>query len=216
MKTLSRPRGAVPVALCFALCVACGARAGSEPAEAPTAPPPAPADPAPVEPASAEAAPEAAPAAPERLASDILSVPDKAWVFSFEGSATYEKAKADCDARFAEDPRERARCLAKARDSFTADAMEFKRDDAGNDVWVIYRNESARLVQVYSVQIEYAEQDGDSVKIRKVGGERGKALLFSGQKEFEVKLGGEYTLELQDDKHGLLAYDARLGFIAPR
>src|SRR5690606_36312957 len=147
----------VTVALCFALCVACGARTGSEPDEAPAAAPPASAEPAPAE-ATAEPAPEAAPATPERLASDILSVPDKAWVFSFEGSATYEKAKADCDARFAEDPQGRARCLTKARDSFTADAMEFKRDDAGNDVWVIYRSQSARLVQVYSVQIEYAEQ----------------------------------------------------------
>ncbi len=40
-----------------------------------------------------------------------------------------------------------------------------------------------------------------------------KPILFSGVDEFKVKLGGEYSLELQDDKHGLLAYDARLGFI---
>jgi hypothetical protein len=28
-----------------------------------------------------------------------------------------------------------------------------------------------------------------------------------------VKLGGEYSMELEDQKHGVLAYDARLGFI---
>ena len=46
--------------------------------------------------------------------------------------------------------------------------------------------------------------------------EKGKPILFSGVNEFKVKLGGEYSLELQDEKHGLLAYDARLGFITTK
>jgi hypothetical protein len=174
----------------------CGPRA-SEPAQAPAAEAPKPTEPAP----------------PSRLPSEILSVPDKAWVFSFEGSAAYDKAKVACDESFKEDPRGKAKCITKARDQFTADAMEFTRDDAGNDVWVIYRTKSNRLEQVYSVKIEYGEQGADTVSIKKLGGEKGKPILFSGVNEFKVKLGGEYSLELQDDKHGLLAYDARLGFI---
>jgi hypothetical protein len=186
----------------------CGQRA-SEPAQAPAAEAPKPAEPAPkaAEPVASEPAP------PSRLPSEILSVPDKAWVFSFEGSAAYDKAKVACDESFADDPRGKAKCITKARDQFTADAMEFTRDDAGNDVWVIYRTKSNRLEQVYSVKIEYGEQGADTVSIKKLGGEKGKPILFSGVNEFKVKLGGEYSLELQDDKHGLLAYDARLGFI---
>jgi hypothetical protein len=195
------------------LSAACAPRA-SEPAQAPTAEATKPAEPAapaaPAEPAASE------PAAPGRLPSEILSVPDKAWVFSFEGSAAYDKAKAACDERFAQDPAGKAKCVTKARDEFTADAMEFTRDDAGNDVWVIYRTKSNRLVQVYSVKIEYGEQGADTVNIKKVGGEKGKPILFAGLNEFKVKLGGEYSLELQDDKHGLLAYDARLGFITTK
>jgi hypothetical protein len=164
-------------------------------------------------PAATEAPPAEETAAPGKLPSEILSVPDKAWLFSFEGSAAYDKAKADCDERFKEEPAPRARCITKARDAFTADAMEFTRDAAGNDVWVIYRTQSNKLVQVYSVQIEYGEQAADTVKIKKLGRERGNPVLFSGVSEFKVKLGGEYSLELEDAKHGLLAYDARLGFI---
>jgi hypothetical protein len=196
------------LAIFAALGAACAPRA-SEPAQAPTppaAPPPPPSTPAPP--------PE--PPAPARLASEILSVPDKAWVFSFEGSAAYDKAKTECDERFKQDPAARSRCITKARDAFTADAMEFTRDDAGHDVWVIYRTQSNRLVQVYSVQIEYGEQNGDTVNIKKLGKEKGKAVLFSGVNEFQVKLGGEYSLELTDAKHGLLAYDARLGFITTK
>jgi hypothetical protein len=195
-------------ALFACLGAGCGQRA-SEPAQAPAAEAPKPAEPAPAaaEPVASEPAP------PGRLPSEILSVPDKAWVFSFEGSAAYDTAKAACDESFADDPRGKVKCITKARDQFTADAMEFTRDDAGNDVWVIYRTKSNRLEQVYSVKIEYGEQGTDTVSIKKLGGEKGKPILFSGVNEFKVKLGGEYSLELQDDKHGLLAYDARLGFI---
>lgn len=146
--------------------------------------------------------------------SEVLSVPDKAWVFSFEGSDAYGKAKESCDERFKEDPAGRARCITKARDTFTADAMEFTRDAAGNDVWVVYRTKSNKLVKVYSVQIEYGQQEGDTVSIKKLGHETGKPVLFSGVPEFKVKLGGEYNMELQDTQHGTLAYDARLGYIS--
>src|SRR5690349_18353276 len=94
-------------AVLSSLVLACGSQGAAEPARAPAAeaapptPPPAP--------APAEAAPAAeAEATPSRLPSEILSVPDKAWVFSFEGSAAYQTAKADCDERFKEDPAARA------------------------------------------------------------------------------------------------------------
>lgn len=205
--TLRILRTAGASAALVALAGGCASRA-SEPAQAP-APEAAQPEPPPPEP---EPAPEEE-KTPARLPSDILSVPDKAWVFSFEGSAAYDKAKAECDQKFKDDPGARARCITKARDTFTADAMEFTRDDAGHDVWVIYRTQSNRLVKVYSVQIEYGEQGSDTVNIKKLGGEKGKPVLFSGVNEFQVKLGGEYSLEMTDAKHGLVAYDARLGFI---
>jgi hypothetical protein len=187
----------------------CAPAAGSAPPAAAPAAAAAPAVASEAAPPAAEA--EAAP--PSRVVSEVLSGPDKAWVFSFEGSASYDKAKTGCDERFKDDPAGRARCISKARDTFTADAMEFTHDDAGNDIWVIYRTKSNKLIKVYSVPIEYGAQEGDTVSIKKVGRETGKPLLFSGVSEFKVKLGGEYNLELQDAQHGLLTYDARLGFI---
>lgn len=168
-------------------------------------------------PAPEPAPPPAAPEEPKPAAqtvSEVLSGPDKAWVFSFEGSSAYDKAKSGCDERFKDDPAGRARCITKARDTFTADAMEFTHDAAGNDIWVIYRTKSNKLIKVYSVQIEYGAQEGDTVSIKKLGRETGKPVLFSGVSEFKVKLGGAYSLELQDSQHGTLSYDARLGFIA--
>lgn len=211
---LPRPRFAVLVlASASFFSSACASSSNAE--EPKTAAELAPAAPPPDAPQPEPAVPAEPPPA-QKMASEILSVPDKAWVFSFEGSTRYERAKAECDQRFANDPGARARCITKARDAFTADAMEFTRDAAGNDVWVIYRTKNDKLIKVYSVPIAYGEQDGDSVQIKKVGPEQGKPLLFAGVPEFEVKLGGEYTLELSDQKHGVLAYDARLGFITTR
>lgn len=195
----------------FLIVSGCGPRPGATPAPAEPATPEASPEPVESEPAPVAEAPGAA---PTRAASDILAGEDKAWVFSFEGSDAYDKAKASCDERFKEDPAGRARCITRARDHYTADAMEFTRDDAGNDVWVIYRAKSKRLIKVYSVKIEYGEQVGDTVSIKKLGAETGKPLLFSGVSEFKVKLGGEYSLELEDARHGLVSYDARLGLIA--
>ena len=156
---------------------------------------------------------EAAPAQPEPAvrASEVLSAPDKAWVFSFRGSAAYEKAEKRCDERYAEDLAARARCITKARDAFTADAMEFTRDESGRDVWVIYREKQNKMIQIYSVPIEYGEQTGDTVTIRKLGRGTGKALLFPDVQEFKVTLADEYSLQLDDKRHGRLSYDARLG-----
>jgi hypothetical protein len=88
------------------------------------------------------------------MASEVLSAPDKAWVFSFRGSAAYEQAEKNCDKKHTEDLAARARCITKARDAFTADAMEFTRDDSGQAVWVIYREKQSKLIQVYSVPFE--------------------------------------------------------------
>lgn len=201
-KTLSSAGALVALAALYA----CGASGSNAEPKAPAPAAEAKAPPPP--------APEPEPATPARLPSEILAGEDKAWVFSFEGSAAYDKAKSSCDEKLKSDPAARARCISKARDTFTADAMEFTRDDAGHDVWVIYRTKSKKLVKVYSVQIEYGQQEGDTVQIKKLGKETGKPLLFSGVNEFKVKLGGEYSLELEDAKHGVLSYDARLGFIA--
>jgi hypothetical protein len=210
----SRARRVAALSVLLSLGAGCGAHAAGD-AKAPTEAPAAAAEAGPpAASAPAPAPPPAEPAVAAPLPSEILSVPDKAWVFSFESSAGYGKAKTSCDERFKDDPRGRARCIGKARDAFTADAMEFTRDAAGNDVWVIYRNKSNRLVQVYSVQIEYGTQAADTVNIKKLGKEKGTPVLFSGVSEFKVKLGGEYSLELEDAQHGLLAYDARLGFIS--
>jgi hypothetical protein len=184
---------------------ACGG--SSKPAEAPaaekTAPPPKP-----------EPKPEPEPAKPEGpKAHEVLSAPDKAWVLNFQSSEAFDKASATCDEKLKDKPQERAKCINKAREGIVADAMEFTKDDSGQDVWVVYRTKSAKLIKVYSVAIEYGEEKPEGLQVKKQGKGSGTAPIFADAQSFAVKLTSEYSLELSEPKYGRMAYDARLGFI---
>lgn len=194
------------VLLAAAMLAACGGAA--KPAE----PPPAPKVEAPPPPPKVEEPAPEPPKGPSVL--DQLATPDKAWVFNFQSSALYDKAAADCDVKLKDKPQERAKCIAKARDGIIADAFEFTKDDAGRDVWVIYRTKSSKLIKIYTVPVEFGEQKGtDTLSIKKAGKATGSAPFFAEAQTFDVKLTSEYSLELEEPKLGRLAYDARLHFI---
>lgn len=167
---------------------------------------------------SDESAPEE-PAEPEgpnlsRPVADIISEPDNAWVYNFQGSEPYDKAQEKCDERFKDKPQERARCMSSARSSFVADAMEFKKNASGQLVWVVYRTQGSRLHQVYSVPVAFGEEAAGVLKVQKTGNGKGTPPLFGSAREFEVKLLSNYVMELQDPRHGRLTYDARIGFVS--
>jgi hypothetical protein len=194
------------VLLAAAMLAACGGAA--KPPESPPAakveePPPPP---------KVEEPPPEPPKGPSVL--DQLAMPDKAWVLNFQSSALYDKAAADCDVKLKDKPQERAKCISKARDGVIADAFEFTKDDAGRDVWVVYRTKSSKLIKIYTVPVEFGEQKGtDTLTIKKAGKASGSAPLFADAQSFDVKLTSEYSLELEEPKYGRMAYDARLHFI---
>lgn len=167
----------------------------------------------------AEAPAETKPAEPEgpelsKPALDIISDADTAWVFNFQSSEAGEKAQKECDERHKDKPKQRAQCMTKARSGFIADAMEFKKDKSGQDVWVIYKIKGNKPTQIYSVPISYGEAKAGVVKVKKVGNSKGSAPFFAGTNEISVKLVSNYSMELDEPRHGKLAYDARLGFIS--
>lgn len=149
-----------------------------------------------------------------RSVQDIISEPGNAWVFNFQSSEPYEKAQEKCDARFKDKPQERAKCISQARSSFVADAMEFKKDASGQDVWVVYKAQGSRLIQIYSIPIRYGEEKAGVLEVSKAGKGKGTPPMFASASKFEVKLLSNYTMELNDDRHGRLTYDARIGYIS--
>lgn len=149
-----------------------------------------------------------------RSVQDIISEPGNAWVFNFQSSEPYDKAQEKCDARFKDKPQQRAKCISQARSSFVADAMEFKKDGSGQDVWVVYKAQGSRLIQIYSIPVSYGEEKAAVLQVSKAGKGKGTPPMFGSASKFEVKLLSNYTMELNDERHGRLTYDARIGYIS--
>jgi hypothetical protein len=199
---------------------ACGS-SQTPPAESAEQPAPASEEKAPEPAADKEAAApaETKPAEPEgpqlsRSVLDTITEPDNGWVFNFQSSAKGEKAQADCEEKFKEKPKQKAQCLSKARSGFVADAMMFKKDKAGQDVWVIYKVTGSRVNEIYSIPVSYGEEKAGVLKVKKSGKAKGSAPILGGSSEFEVKLLSNYQMELDDSRHGKLIYDARIGFLS--
>ncbi len=172
---------------------------------------------------AAEKAPEEAkaeaPKEPEgpallRTVVETITEPGNGWVFNFQSSGVYEGAEKKCEESAKGDPKKRASCLSKARSSFIADAMEFKKNDSGQDVWVIYKTKGSRLTKIYSVPVAYGEEKAGVVKMKKVGKSTGSSPIFASANEIDVKLLSNYTLELDEPGKGRLTYDARIGYIS--
>ncbi len=174
------------------------------------------------EPAAEKAPAEAKPEAPQepegpsllRTVQETITEPGNGWVFNFQSSEPYENAEKKCDEKFKDKPKQRAQCLSKARSSYVADAMEFKKNDSGQDVWVIYKTQGNRLIKIYSVPVAYGEEKAGVLKMKKAGKATGSAPLFASASEIDVKLLSNYTMELDEPGKGRLTYDARIGYIS--
>jgi hypothetical protein len=149
-----------------------------------------------------------------RTVQETITEPGNGWVFNFQSSKMYEDAEKKCDESSKGNPKQRANCLSKARSSFIADAMEFKKNDSGQDVWVIYKTKGSRLIKIYSVPVSYGEEKAGVLKMKKAGKATGSAPLFASASEIDVKLLSNYTMELDEPGKGRLTYDARIGYIS--
>jgi hypothetical protein len=207
----------VSVLAAFLALTGCGSSKPA-PAESPEASsgeakPAEPAEKAPEE-ANTEAPKE--PEGPSLLRSvvETITEPGNGWVFNFQSSGVYEGAEKKCEERAKGNPKQRASCLTKARSAFIADAMEFKKNDSGQDVWVVYKTKGSRLIKIYSVPVAYGEEKAGVVKMKKVGKSTGSAPLFASASEIDIKLLSNYTMELDEPGKGRLTYDARIGYIS--
>jgi hypothetical protein len=192
--------------------------AASPPEEAP--PPPEPTEPAqaPVtEPTADAPAPEPAqPAEPEpeprQAPTAILGAPNAAFVLDYNASGLRDAAEKACAPETA-DAAKRQECLQKARASFVADVLRFKKTAQGKWRWTIYQRKGSSLPEVYQADVELSDESKNSVKVKIKGGESGSRPLFAGTKQGVISFPNDYSIVLEDPKHGRLIYDAKVGLV---
>ena len=218
------------------LCAACRTAGPPSATTAPTpaasaaapSPQPRPAEPAPsptareTQPPSTEAAPAAAPPSepepepapgPSRAPNAILAAPNAAFVLDYNRSAPKVAAEKACSSEAGEDATKRQDCLQKARASFVADVLRFKKDGRGKWWWTIYQRKGSSLAEVYKAEIQLSDETKNSIKIRIKGSQSGALPIFTQTRQGLISFPNDYSITLDDPKHGSLAYDAKVGAV---
>ncbi len=189
--------------------------AAQKPAPAPE-PAPEPKPEAPSEPKpTAEAAPEtptATETGPTRRPTEILVAPKLAFVVDYASSGPHEAAERSCDAEAGDDAAARAECMKKARATFRADVLEFKKDAQGKFWLTVYERKGSALPELYKVRVEFADETANGVTVR-LKEEKGTRPFFAGVRQIAVSVRNDYALELNDPKLGKLPYGAKVGLV---
>ena len=207
----------------FAAFVACGGAQNAEPEpETPARAEEAPAAAAPAKPSDetsegpAEAKDESEkrddsekePAKPSRSPkrhSDFRGI----CLFSFADSDPGANAESQCSTKNPDDPKKKARCVAKARNKIDHDAMIFKQEADGTWTWTQVRRVGARVTVAHKVQFEFGEEKGNTITLKIKGKDKGlKPRPFPAEVVIETTDDGismAYTLL------GLMVYVGKLG-----
>jgi hypothetical protein len=221
------------VALAILLASACGGSSPpptSAPAEPPSratpSPPPAPeTEPAEASPAPSAAESEAAPApasepppepegtGPRSAPSAILGTPNAAFIIDYNSSAPKATAEKTCEAEAGEDAAKKYECMQKARASFVADVLRFKKSAQGKWTWIVYQRKGSSLPEVYTADIDLTDEGKASIKMKIKGGSKGAPPLFSATRQGVISFPNDYSITVEDPKHGHLVYDAKVGLV---
>jgi len=109
-------------------------------------------------------------------------------------------------------------CEEKARDSFQADVIRFKREPDNKKDWekkvqlLIYKRYGSALREVSVGMVQLAEEGEDGVRVT-LGKQKGARPLWRGQPSAVIKAPNDYSIEVTDPEYGHLRYDAKIGLI---
>jgi hypothetical protein len=222
------------VACAILLASACGG--SSPPPSSASAEPPSHAAPSPPPPPETEPATEASPApsaaeseappapasepapepegpGPRSAPSAILATPNAAFIIDYNASAPKATADKTCEAEAGEDAAKKHECMQKARESFVADVLRFKKSAQGKWTWTVYQRKGSSLPEVYKADIDLTDEGKGSIKMKIKGGSKGAPPLFSATRQGVISFPNDYSITVEDPKHGHLVYDAKVGLV---
>ena len=148
----------------------------------------------------------------------MITARDAAFLVNYASSDVKQRANEACERESKGDPAKTGACLEKARDSFQADVIRFKRDQDNKKDWekkvqlLIYKRNGSALREVAVGTVQLAEEGDDGVKVT-IGKLKGSRPLFRNQSNVVIKAPNEYSIEINDPDNGRLRYDAKIGLV---
>ena len=150
---------------------------------------------------------------PSRPPIDTITAPKMAFVINYGASAPNEKSEKKCDKAAGDNMQKRAQCMAKERQDFVADVLQFKADDKGQMWFITYRRKGSNLVVIGRTPIELTDEKDNSVVAKVAGKDKVARVLFAGRPKFEIKVPNDYSIEVDEPRYGKLVYDAKIDLL---
>jgi hypothetical protein len=178
------------------------------PAPEPTAATPPPAPPEPAE----NPTPETSGPGRSQKPLEIITARDAAFLVDYANSDAKTAALERCDKEAKGDMEKQSACVTKARDSFLADVLRFKKESETRTVLIVYKRAGSTLREVSTGPVTIVEEGDDRVRLKFLS-TKGTRPLWVGEKEAVIKVPNDYSIELDDKLLGHLRYDAKIGLI---
>ena len=120
---------------------------------------------------------------------------------NFSSSEVGQKAEERCDKKYSNNPKARNQCMRSARSAVKEDVLQFTKDDQGRLYWTISQQKGNKLKRLKKIQFELGEETDNSIQIKLKGGSRRTVV---------IKIPNDYTIEVPNQVHGALVYDAKV------
>jgi len=148
---------------------------------------------------------------PSRPVRQILETKDTVFFLSFEESDPGKTAEASCAKTSVDDPQKNASCLAKARQPFEGLGYRFTRSPKDVTLFTILRRQGNSLSVLHKFRFAYGKESDGGAVIKLEGKDEGPIKWEKIAPELRIEVPNDYTIVVQDAKHGRLVYSAKVG-----
>lgn len=148
---------------------------------------------------------------PSRPVRQILETKDTVFFLSFEDSDPGKTAEASCAKTSVDDPQKNATCLAKARQPFEGLGYRFTRSPKDETLFTILRRQGNALSVLHKFHFTYGKESDGAAIIKLEGKDEGPVKWEKIAPELKIEVPNDYTIVVQDPKHGRLVYAAKVG-----
>ena len=145
----------------------------------------------------------------KRTVRDILTAPDVIFMFSFNQSDIKDAAEKQCDGEGTGNPKQRAKCMARAKQKIDVDGIALKQEK-GKWYFLAFRRRGRALVNLHKVPIEFTKEEERSIVLKPIGADEGSAR-GAAPTETKIEVPNEYEIVIQDPKLGRMVYEAKIG-----
>ena len=101
--------------------------------------------------------------------------------------------------------------MTKERGKFSADGMQFKKNDKGEWTWMTLRRQGNVIKYLHKIPFEFGEEKETSITLKLGSKDSGQSPMRNIPSTITIEVPNEFQIAMQDPTHGRLVYEAKIG-----